>query len=127
MKKEFIVYEGNKFTLEWYFDNRGKSNVLTYFKKLSFERKEKLLYLFRLFGNMGEIFNKEKFRNEGNKIYALKASRDRFLCFFFDGAKVIITNAYEKKSEKMPLKEKQKALRYRASYIKRRKEDKYYE
>ena len=127
MKREFIAYEGEKLTLEWFFDDRDKSQVLDYFDGISIDRKKKLLHLFRLMGDMGKILNEEKFRFEGDKIYALKASQDRFLCFFFDGAKVIITNAYQKKFAKMPVKEKDKALRARDSYVKRCKEGKYYE
>lgn len=127
MEKKTIAYQGSKFTLEWYFDDRGKSGVGEIFMKLPLKRQTRFLKLFRLLGDHGKIFNKEKFRNEGDKIYALKASGDRMLCFFFDGAKVIITNFYEKKSAKMPLKEKQKSLIARESYIKRCKEEAYYE
>lgn len=127
MKKEFIAYDGEELTLEWYFDERDKSHVLDYFEALSEERKDRIYYLFRWLGNKGKIINKKKFRHEGDKIYALKVSQDRFLCFFFDGAKVIITNAYQKKSAKMPAKEKDKALRARDNYVRRCKEGTYYE
>jgi hypothetical protein len=56
-----------------------------------------------------------------------KSFFDRFFCFFFDGAKIIVTNAYEKKSAKMPPKEKDKALKAKANYIKRVKEGSYYD
>ena len=127
MKKEFIAYDGKQLTLEWYFDDRSRSQVLDYFEELPKDRKSKILYLFRWLGNSGRLINEKKFRYEGNKIYALKASQDRFLCFFFDGAKVIITNAYQKKSAKMPTKEKDRALRARDSYVKRCKKGTYYE
>lgn len=118
---------GDKLSLEWYFDERGKSQALDFFEKLSFTKKKKVFYLLRLLGTRGEILNKEKFRFEGDKIYAIKASQDRFLCFFYDGAKIIITNAYEKKSNKMPKKEKLKALKMKDSYVKRCREGRYYE
>ena len=127
MKKEFIAYAGDELTIEWYFDEREKSSVLEYFEKLSFSRKKRFFHLLRLLGNMGKILNKEKFRYEGDKIYAFKAWQDRFLCFFFDGDKVIITNAYEKKSQKMPVKEKTKAVKARKNYLQRCKEGIYYE
>jgi len=75
---------------------------------------------------MGKIFNEEKFRYEGNQIYALKTSPDRFLCFFFEGSKVIVTNAYEKKTAKMPPSEKEKSLKAKEDYIKRYKGETYY-
>ena len=127
MKKTFIVYPGSKFTIEWYFDKRGKSVALEYFRALPFERKKKFFSLLRLLGDMGKILNKEKFRYEGDKIYALKPSPDRFLCFFFKGSRVIITNAYEKKTAKMPAKEKQWALKAKDDYEKRIIEGNYYD
>jgi phage-related protein len=66
-------------------------------------------------------------RHEGDKIFAFKPVPDRFLCFFYEGGKIILTNAYEKKSPKMPATEKSKALRAMADYIKRCKEGNYYD
>ena len=127
MKEKFIAYEGEQFTIEWYFDSRGKSNALKYFNDLTTTQKKKTLQLLRMIGNIGKIFNKEKFRYEGDQIYAIKPSPDRFLCFFFEGGKIIVTNAYEKKSAKMPAKEKQRALKTKEDYIKRFKSGTYYD
>jgi hypothetical protein len=49
------------------------------------------------------------------------------LCFFFDGTRVIVVNAYQKKTAKMPSGEKQRALKAKADYIKRCKQGSYYE
>lgn len=90
------------------------------------ERKRKLAYLFEVIGDNGKIFNEEKFRYEGDGIYVFKVSPDRFFCFFSDGSKIIVTNAYEKKSSKMPMREKEKALKIKAEYIRRCKQGDYY-
>jgi len=127
MKKELIAYEGNEYTIEWYFNDRGKSEALGYFESLPNDRKKKFVHLLTLLGDSGKIFNQEKFRYEGDQIYVFKPSPDRFFCFFFDSAKVIVTNAYEKKSAKMPPKEKDKALKVKENYIKRVKEGTYYD
>jgi phage-related protein len=126
MKENIIAYKGKKFTLEWYFNTSDKSEALEHFLNLTCDRQKKIFYLFFLLGDVGKIFNEEKFRNEGDQIYALKTSNDRFLCFFFDGAKIIITNAYEKKTAKMPRKEKLKALKAKADYFKKCKTGEYY-
>lgn len=126
MNKNFIAYKGQKLTLEWYFSTQGKSEVLEYFENLTQDRQKKLIHLFLLLGDSGKIFNKEKFLHEGDQIYALKTSDDRLLCFFFDGAKVIITNAYEKKTKKMPPREKERALKAKADYAKRIRDRNYY-
>jgi hypothetical protein len=77
-------------------------------------------------GNIGVIKNETKFRHEGDKIYAFKPQPHRFLCFFFSGKKIIVTNAFHKKSEKLPEKEKIRALKIKSAYEERTKQDSYY-
>lgn len=127
MNCPFVAFYGKVFTIEWYFSARGKSVSLEYFEALSRDRQKKFVNLLRLLGDSGKVLNIEKFRYEGDQIYALKASEDRFLCFFFDGSKIIITNAYEKKSSKMPIREKERALKAKDDYTTRCKERVYYE
>ena len=127
MIKKLMAYEGSEFTIEWYFNEQDKSIALKYYNGLALSRKKKLVHLFYELGDLGKIYNKKKFRHEGHQIYAIKASKDRFLCFFFDGSKIILTNAYEKKSKKMPQREKTKALNTRKAYKKRCNEGTYYE
>jgi hypothetical protein len=68
----YIAYEGHYFTIEWYFDDRGNSSVLEYYKALSVEEKNKVLYLFQMMGDFGKIRNQQKFNVEGDQIYAFK-------------------------------------------------------
>ena len=77
--------------------------------------------------HMGKIRNKTKFRNEGDGIYAFKPKPDRFLCFFFSEKKIIVTNAFEKKQDKLPVEEKKRALAYRRDYEARVKSENYYD
>lgn len=124
---EYIAYAGPNFTIEWYFDANGKSQALEYYKSLSDNERIKILKLFKRMGDAGEIKDKTKFRYEGEKIYAFKPQPDRFLCFFFDGKKMIVTNAFRKKQKKLPTKEKEKALKSRETFINRIKMGEYYE
>lgn len=78
-------------------------------------------------GDGGEIKDVTKFRHEGDKIYAFKPQPERFLCFFVKGKKIILTNAFRKKQQTFPQKEKDKALKYRDDYIDRTKKDDYYD
>jgi hypothetical protein len=124
---KFIAYKGRYFTIEWYFDDRGNSTVLEYYKSLSVEEKNKVLYLFQIMGDFGKIRNQQKFNYEGDQIYAFKPIPHRFLSFFFTGSKIIVTNAFEKKQQKLPLREKAKALGCRQDYEMRVKKGFYYE
>lgn len=125
--KEHIAFEGKKFTIEWYFDAKGKSAALEYFESLDDDMQIKLLGLFELMGNVGTIKNETKFRYEGDKVYAFKPQPHRFLCFFFSGHKIIVTNAFHKKSDKLPPNEKVRALNSKDDYEKRIKRGDYYE
>ena len=116
-----------EFTSEWYFDERGRSLAREYYRELSLDRKNKALFLFKIMAQLGKLANTEKFRSEGDKIYAFKPLPDRFLCFFFAGSKIIITNAFEKKTDKLPVREKERALKYKANYLARTEEGVYYE
>ena len=110
MDEKFIAFKGKKFTIEWYYNPKKESEALDYFEELTPDRQKKLAHLLYVMGEMGQIRNEEKFTNEDDQIYAFKPQPDRFLCFFFAGGKIIITNAYEKKTQKMPPREKRASI-----------------
>jgi DNA-dependent RNA polymerase auxiliary subunit epsilon len=125
--KNYIAWEGEKFTIEWYFNSKDESPAKEYFESLSIARKKKLTSLFIIMASRGKIFNEEKFTFEGDQVFAFKPTPDRFLCFFFTGSKIIVTNAYEKKTKKMPPREKTKALKYKDDYLNRVAGGEYYD
>ncbi|MDO6395844.1 type II toxin-antitoxin system RelE/ParE family toxin [Leptospira santarosai] len=81
------------------------------------DEQDDFLVLVKALAEKGQIFNKEKFRNEGDKIFAFKPNR--FLCFFTEGKKVIVTNGFQKKQNKLPANEKEKAKKIRKNYLSR--------
>ena len=125
--KNYRAYQGDRITVEWYYDENGRSSVLEYFKKLSLDKKDKLGYLMAMMNDRGKISDTRKFRYEGDCIFAFKVQQDRFFCFFERNSKIIITNAYKKKSQKMSQGEKRKALQARESYIDRYNRGVYYD
>ncbi|MBR1713638.1 MAG: type II toxin-antitoxin system RelE/ParE family toxin [Treponema sp.] len=125
--KEYIAYQGEKFTIEWYYSQNGESQPLEFFKKLSPLEQQKFFYLVKRIGDFGFISDKTKFRNEDDGIYAFKPQPNRFLSFFFEGGKIIITNAFVKKSQKLKKQDKESAIYARADYLERIKEGTYYE
>ncbi len=121
-----IAYRGRVFTIEWYCDESGESQAREFAEELSDGDKRKLAVLFVTLGDLGKIQNKEKFRHEGYKIYAFKPQPHRFLSFFFAGGKVIVTNAFTKKRDKLPPGDKDRALRCKSDYERRVKAESYY-
>jgi len=115
-----VIYIGEKFTLEWYYDKDGKSVAYDYFKKATEELQDKFLILVKKMGDFGKIYDITKFRNEGDGIYAFKPQPDRYLSFFTDGKKMIVTNGFKKKTDKLPKSEKELAMKYRQDYLERK-------
>ena len=68
-----------------------------------------------------------QFRSEGDKIFAFKPKPNRFLCFFVEDKKIVITNGFTKKQDKLPPTEKKRALSHRADYLDRTKKGSYYD
>lgn len=124
--KRFLLYQGECFRLEWYWDEAGHSQPLEYFESLDDTQKAKAISLFMRMGDTGKIFDKTKFRNEGDKIFAFKPMPDRFLSFFNIGKLIVVTNAFVKKSDKLPNEEKERALRHMKDFKRRTTNGTYY-
>lgn len=112
--------------MEWYHDAAGVSEVREYFEALDENQQLRLLFLAKRMGDSGKIHDKTKFRNEGDRIYAFKPKPERFLCFFYKDRNIILTNAFTKKQDKLPAREKEKALRLKEDYETRMQEGTYY-
>jgi len=126
-RKEYIAYKGQEFQIEWYYTPKDESQAFEYYRQLEMEDRIKVLKLFKMMGETGKIRDEAKFRNEGDKIYAFKPQPHRFLSFFVEGKKIIITNAFWKKQQKLPQGEKERALKCMESYKQRVKENTSYE
>jgi hypothetical protein len=94
MNREKLIYQGQSFTIEWFFSIKGESPALEYYKSLDDEERRDFLFLVKRMGDSGKILNKTKFNYEGDQIYAFKPKPHRFLCFFYTGKKIIITHAF---------------------------------
>ncbi len=125
--KEYIAYEGEKYTIEWYYNQKGESQSLEFFENLTAVEQQKLFHIIKRLGDFGFVSDKTKFRNEGDDIYAMKPQPNRFLSFFYNGNKIIITNAFIKKTQKLKTQDKERAITARVDYINRVKEGVYYE
>ena len=125
--KEYVAYKGSKFTIEWYYSQKGESQALDFFNDLSATEQQKFFHLVKRMGDFGFISDKTKFRNEDDGIYAFKPQPNRFLSFFYEGGKIIITNAFVKKSQKLKKQDKDIAISARNDYLTRVKENTYYD
>lgn len=127
MDKEYVAYKGDAFQIEWYYSPKGDSQAREYYLELDQDDRIQVLKLFKMMGEIGKISDIKKFRNEGDKVYAFKPQPHRFLSFFVKGKKIIVTNAFWKKQDKLPESEKSKALKCMESYLQRVNEGTYYD
>ena len=82
--------------------------------------REKILWTLRLVGDM-PIVPKEYFTHlEGTDLYEVRVifggNIFRIFCFFDRGRLVVLLNAFQKKSQKTPRKEIEKALKLKEKY-----------
>lgn len=127
--EEYIFYQGEKFQVEFYFTEVGKLPAKEHLEKASLDVKIKLATLVRYIADAGQILDTRKFRlvDPKERLYEFKPLSHRFFTFFFKGRKIIITNAYMKKSQKIDRKELKRAKDIKKDYTCRVKGGTYYE
>lgn len=129
--EDYIFYKGDKFQIEFYYNVAGKLPAKEYLEgsKSSLELKVKLATLVKHMAEYGKIYDITKFRivDHKDKIYEFKPLSHRFFNFFYEEKRIIITNAYMKKSRKIDKKELIKAINIKTDYIHRVKGGTYYE
>lgn len=132
-EKEFLVYEGEHFEVEFYYDNQGEIKIWDDFNALSDKDKTSFFARVEKLANSapGTIHPKTIFNLEDaeNKIWAIKFGSNRFCTFFYEGGKIVIANAYVKKTQKNGKKEEaqiKKAAGFKSDYEKRAKGKTYY-
>lgn len=128
-KEDYIFYQGERFQVEFYFTGAGKMPAKEYLETASLDVKVKLTALVKYIAEHGRLFDITKFRqvDPKEKIYEFKPVGHRFFNFFYEGGKIIITNAYMKKSQKASKKDLEKAKILKKEYICRVKGGIYYE
>jgi hypothetical protein len=127
-EEDFVLYEGEKFRVEFYFTAKGELPGKEYFDTSDRQVQVKLLALVKYMAEEGRLFDEEKFRlvDMKEKIHEFKPMAERFFNFFTQGKKIIITNAYRKKGQKVDQKELLTAIRLKKDYEFRVKEEVYY-
>lgn len=114
--QDCVVYKGQCYTVEWFYDSIGYSQPFEYFVSTSQAQKRKFIVLVKRIAEFGKIMDITKFRNEGDGIYVFKPKPDRYLCFFRKGKKIIITNGFCKRTDKLPKNEKEKSMKAKEIY-----------
>ena len=129
LQEEYIFYNGDKFQIEFYFTEKGALPAKEYFDSADRQVKVKLLALVKYMAEHGRLFDETKYRivDKNERIYEFKPMSERFFNFFYEERKIIITNAYRKKGQKVDGRELAMAINLKKDYEFRVKGGAYYE
>ena len=127
--EDYIFYKGEKFQIEFYYTIHGNLPAKEYLEDSDRQVQVKLLALVKYIAENGRLFDESKFRivDKNEKIYEFKPKDDRFFNFFYEGRKIILTNAYHKHGQKVDQRELAKAINLKKDYELRFKGGQYYE
>lgn len=101
----------------------GSSAAEEWLELQSPKMQQKFAALFMMLGNVGRIYNEQKFKHLAgtDQLFEFKADQGRVLCFFFVGKRVILTHGFLKKSDKTPKGEIERAEKIKADFTARSK------
>lgn len=87
MKLSKQAYDGEIFSIEFYTEEDGSAPAEDWLESQSFKMQQKFAALFVMLGDIGKIFNEQKFKHLSgtNQLFEFKADQGRVLCFFFCG------------------------------------------
>ena len=127
--EDYIFYQGEKFQIEFYFTEKWELPAKEYFDSLEQKVKTKLLALVKYIAEHGRLFDETKFRivDKKENIFEFKPMAERFFNFFSEGKKIIITNAYRKKGQKVDRRALATAIHFKRNYELRIRGGVYYE
>ena len=112
-------------TIEFYRLPNGKSPIEEFLDSLTGKRAKKVLWVLRLIEELDVIprqYFKKLAGSEGIWEVRIQFGNDtyRLLGFFADGALIVLTNGFAKKTQKTPRQEIALAVRRKREYLTRR-------
>ena len=112
-----------KFEVEFYETESGKVPIEEFLEKLDDKLRAKTVGLMEILEEKGTDMREPYSKYIDDGIFELRcklgSNITRSLYFFYSGRKIIFTNGFVKKTQKIPAKELSLAKKYRDDYLKR--------
>jgi len=100
--------------------DNGKCESLEFIENQNEKTQRKIYHVLKLVEDL-EVVPKEYLKKLRDKIYEIRVQMGnnifRFLCFFHKGNLVVVTHGFQKKSQKTPEREIDKAEKLRKEYL----------
>ncbi len=130
----YVICVGRTSQVEWYYKQDKTMPAYEFYRSLTKSDKARFMVLVQHLANAqrGTFLPKKNYNIEDSKhgIYAFKPHAERFLNFMTSGSKIIITNGFQKQSQKIREKERseiERSIRSKQDYELRIKRGDYYE
>ena len=111
------------FEIVFYRDKKGNCPVKIFLDSTSTKMRARLLMIMSLLERNGPSLREPYSKSIGNGIFEIRAKSGsdiaRVFYFFAEGKRIIVTNGFIKKSQKLPKKEIRMAEKYRSDYLSR--------
>ncbi|HLX06714.1 MAG TPA: type II toxin-antitoxin system RelE/ParE family toxin [Thermoanaerobaculia bacterium] len=117
-----IAAIGQRLTVEWASDTRGRLPALEFYEELSREDRQKVLALFKRLADAGAIANREHFKclgGRGGNLWEFKRFQLRFLGDYRPGGRFLVAIGLRKKKDDLSDADIRKAARILAEHDQR--------
>lgn len=113
----------DKFTIEFYEKENGDIPVEEFLLSLDVRMRAKLVGIIKILQENGNLLREPYSKHLADGIFELRgkvgSDISRVLYFFYFGGKIILTNGFVKKTQKIPKAEIDRAKAYRDDYLER--------
>ena len=103
----------------YYVDPRGRSPVLEELQALAPHEQQKVLAYLSLLEERGEALRRPLADYMGGKLYELRPKAHRVLYFFMLREYAVVVHLFRKKTDQLPERERQVALRRMRDFVQR--------
>ena len=118
----------HEFEIVFYAKENGEEPAKEFILSQPPKMRAKLLRLLEMMRRNGNELGEPYTKLLGDGIFGIRAKQatdiTRVLYFFEVGSKIVLTNGFVKKTQRIPIREINKAKKYRADYERRRDHDK---
>ena len=113
-------------SVEFYSDSDCDSPVLDWYGSLDDKAKAKLIWIFQLLETNGIEVGMPYIKPLGDKLYEVRADINRntfrVIYFLYTGRRFILLHGFQKKTQKTPEKELERARKYLEDFLERNTE-----
>lgn len=113
----------SQFTVEFFEDSNGSKPVEDFLSDLDIKMRAKLLGILQILQEKGPLLREPYSKHLNDGIFEVRgksgSDTTRILYFFYCGGKIILTNGFIKKSQKIPREELKLAKKRRKIYLER--------